>query len=130
MSKEFGLETSPTNFNETIGPSVSEKAVQELKKQLRGELLRPGNEDYNAARAVWNGTWVGSKQTCVSMRRIDLGLNPLFEIQSRAVEISRGFGKFSARVLACFVDTAKIAAVARMEVSSKGKKATAQKKKT
>jgi FAD/FMN-containing dehydrogenase len=34
---------------------VSEAAVQELKKQLRGELLRPGDEGYDAARKVWNG---------------------------------------------------------------------------
>ena len=33
---------------------VSEAAVLELKKQLRGELLRPGDGDYNAARSVWN----------------------------------------------------------------------------
>ncbi len=35
-------------------PVVSEAAVLELKKQLRGELLRPGDGGYNAARSVWN----------------------------------------------------------------------------
>ncbi len=34
---------------------VGEAAVQELKKQLRGELLRPGDEGYDATRRVWNG---------------------------------------------------------------------------
>ncbi len=31
-----------------------EAAVQELKKQLRGELLRPGDGGYEGARRVWN----------------------------------------------------------------------------
>ena len=30
-------------------------AVQELKQELRGELLTPDNPDYDAARKVWNG---------------------------------------------------------------------------
>jgi len=34
---------------------VSEAAIQELKKQLRGELLRAGDGGYDAARRVWNG---------------------------------------------------------------------------
>jgi FAD/FMN-containing dehydrogenase len=34
---------------------VSQAAVQELKKQLRGELLRPSDGGYDAARKVWNG---------------------------------------------------------------------------
>ena len=34
---------------------VGEAAVQELKKQLRGELLRPGDGGCDAARRVWNG---------------------------------------------------------------------------
>jgi len=36
-------------------PVVAEAAVQELKKQLRGELLRPGDGGYDATRRVWNG---------------------------------------------------------------------------
>jgi UDP-N-acetylenolpyruvoylglucosamine reductase len=32
-----------------------EAAVQALEKQLRGELLRPGDGGYEAARRVWNG---------------------------------------------------------------------------
>jgi FAD/FMN-containing dehydrogenase len=33
---------------------VGEAPVQELKKQLRGELLGPDDGGYNAARSVWN----------------------------------------------------------------------------
>lgn len=33
----------------------SEDAVERLRESLRGVLLRPGDEDYEAARAVWNG---------------------------------------------------------------------------
>ena len=36
-------------------PVLGEAAVQDLKKQLRGELLRPGDGGYDAARRVWNG---------------------------------------------------------------------------
>lgn len=36
--------------------TISEVAVQDLKKQLGGELLRPGDEGYNAARSVWNAS--------------------------------------------------------------------------
>ncbi len=35
--------------------AVGEAAVRELKKQLRGELLLPGDGGYEAARNVWNG---------------------------------------------------------------------------
>ena len=34
---------------------VGEAAVQGLKMQLRGELLRPGDAGYDVARKVWNG---------------------------------------------------------------------------
>lgn len=34
---------------------VDEAAIQELKKRLRGRLLRPGDDGYDAARKVWNG---------------------------------------------------------------------------
>lgn len=34
---------------------VGEALIQELKKQLQGELLRPGDDGYDAARRVWNG---------------------------------------------------------------------------
>ena len=30
-------------------------AVQDLKQELRGELLAPDNPEYDAARKVWNG---------------------------------------------------------------------------
>ena len=34
---------------------VTDAALQELKKQLRGDLLRPGDAGYDAVRRVWNG---------------------------------------------------------------------------
>lgn len=33
---------------------VGEAAIQELKNRLRGDLLRPGDNDYDTARKVWN----------------------------------------------------------------------------
>jgi hypothetical protein len=49
--------------NETAGglrvatpeTGLSEDAVERLRGSLRGALLRPGDEGYDAARAVWNG---------------------------------------------------------------------------
>jgi FAD/FMN-containing dehydrogenase len=49
--------------NETAGglrvatpeTGLSEDAVESLRGSLRGALLRPGDEGYDAARAVWNG---------------------------------------------------------------------------
>ena len=34
---------------------ADERAMTALKGQLRGTLVRPGDSDYDAARAVWNG---------------------------------------------------------------------------
>jgi hypothetical protein len=34
---------------------LREEAVQELRGKLRGELLVPGDEGYDAAYRVWNG---------------------------------------------------------------------------
>src|SRR5712691_992038 len=46
----------PTKFSSPAKQTaiVGEASVQELKKQLRGELLGPGDGGYNAARSVWN----------------------------------------------------------------------------
>jgi FAD/FMN-containing dehydrogenase len=35
--------------------ALEESAAQELRRSLRGELLRPGDETYDEARKVWNG---------------------------------------------------------------------------
>jgi FAD/FMN-containing dehydrogenase len=35
--------------------ALSEQAVESLRASLRGALLRPGDEGYEGARAVWNG---------------------------------------------------------------------------
>ncbi|MCG8608148.1 FAD-binding oxidoreductase [bacterium] len=36
------------------GKAVSEELVREFKGQLRGKLIRPKDEEYNKARAIWN----------------------------------------------------------------------------
>src|SRR5436309_11587949 len=38
-----------------IGRRLEEEAVREFRAGLRGELLRPGDGDYDAARRVVNG---------------------------------------------------------------------------
>lgn len=35
--------------------TISEKAITALRTRLRGTLIRPGEPDYDQARAVWNG---------------------------------------------------------------------------
>src|SRR3954451_12286999 len=35
--------------------SLGEATVHDLRDALRGELIRPGDDGYDAARAVWNG---------------------------------------------------------------------------
>ena len=39
----------------TTGAVLEEGAVEEFKASLRGQLLRPGDDGYDAARKVWNG---------------------------------------------------------------------------
>ena len=38
-----------------MAQGVDQAAIQELQKQVRGELLRPSDGGYDAARRVWNG---------------------------------------------------------------------------
>ena len=40
--------------NEGVG-SASKTAVRDLKGGLHGSLIRPGEDEYEAARKVWNG---------------------------------------------------------------------------
>jgi FAD binding domain/Berberine and berberine like len=39
----------------TVGAYLEEAAINEFKADLRGELLRPGDRDFDAARRVFNG---------------------------------------------------------------------------
>jgi FAD/FMN-containing dehydrogenase len=39
----------------TAATVVDEEAIQSLRAGLRGELLRPGDDGYDAAREIWNG---------------------------------------------------------------------------
>ena len=36
-------------------PGLTEASVQQFAAALRGQLLQPGDEGYDAARAIWNG---------------------------------------------------------------------------
>lgn len=36
-------------------PSLSEEIIQDLTERFRGEIVLPGDESYDGARAVWNG---------------------------------------------------------------------------
>src|SRR4051794_32074738 len=39
----------------SLGTTLPEERIESFKASLRGEGLRPGDEDYEAARRVWNG---------------------------------------------------------------------------
>jgi FAD/FMN-containing dehydrogenase len=39
----------------TTRPTINDDAVAELRARLRGPLLRPGDDGYEAARHLWNG---------------------------------------------------------------------------
>jgi hypothetical protein len=43
----------------TTGRGIEEKAIQQFKASLRGELLRLGDDEYEAARRIWN--WMFDK---------------------------------------------------------------------
>src|SRR4051812_663620 len=42
-------------INQREVPSLDEAAVKAFRAQLTGDALRPGDDDYDTARAVWNG---------------------------------------------------------------------------
>ncbi len=46
------IRATTTTGGETV---LREAAVEEFKSKLRGELLRPGDDGYDEARAIWNG---------------------------------------------------------------------------
>ena len=39
----------------TNGATVAETTVREFKTKIRGQVLQPDDDTYNATRAVWNG---------------------------------------------------------------------------
>jgi hypothetical protein len=39
---------------DTIVEPVEDGAIQSLQENMRGELLRPGDQGYDAARTIWN----------------------------------------------------------------------------
>jgi hypothetical protein len=39
----------------TTVSKIDDQALQELQTHFRGELMRPADEQYNSARAVFNG---------------------------------------------------------------------------
>jgi FAD/FMN-containing dehydrogenase len=52
------FKSRPSRRTMPIGATAShigERAVSELRAELRGALLQPGDGDYDAARSIWNG---------------------------------------------------------------------------
>ena len=47
-----GLQATTTNGTETM---LEEGTIEEFKATLRGEVLVPGDADYDEARKLWNG---------------------------------------------------------------------------
>ena len=45
------MATTETQESRILGDAT----VAELAAELRGEVIRPGDDEYDAARAVWNG---------------------------------------------------------------------------
>jgi FAD/FMN-containing dehydrogenase len=54
----------------TKAPALGEKAIQELKASFRGELIRPGDDGYDAARKVFNG--MIDKHPALIARTVDI----------------------------------------------------------
>jgi FAD/FMN-containing dehydrogenase len=54
----------------TKAPPFGEKAIQELKASFRGELIRPGDDGYDAARRVFNG--MIDKHPALIARTVDI----------------------------------------------------------
>jgi len=46
---------SDSTIISATGNSIADEAVEQFQAGLRGPLLRPGNEGYEAARKLWNG---------------------------------------------------------------------------
>ena len=53
-------------MSETLPPVLGEATVQELRDALRGELLQPGDEQYDEAKRLWNGAHDGSEPAMVA----------------------------------------------------------------
>ena len=47
--------TPPQHVSSVTGPSTEQGTIRELQAGLRGELLFPEDEGYDAARRVFNG---------------------------------------------------------------------------
>src|SRR5438045_5572427 len=46
---------SDSTIISATGNSIADEAVEQLQAGLRGPLLRPGDDAYEAARKLWNG---------------------------------------------------------------------------
>ncbi len=49
------LDLSREPAGEPPAAAVSETALEALRARFRGDLLGPGDPDYDAARRIWNG---------------------------------------------------------------------------
>ncbi len=44
-------------------PAVDDAVVAELRSELRGELLQPGDAGYDEARTIWNAMIDGTRRS-------------------------------------------------------------------
>ncbi|MDQ6907439.1 MAG: FAD-linked oxidase, partial [Chloroflexota bacterium] len=42
-------------LGQRVPQAIHEAVIQDVRSTLRGELLEPGDDGYDAARTVWNG---------------------------------------------------------------------------
>ncbi len=52
-------------MTETISPVLGEATIQELRTSVRGEILDPATDGYEAARGIWNGFHDGRRPALV-----------------------------------------------------------------
>jgi FAD/FMN-containing dehydrogenase len=49
----------------TITHTLGDATVQELREAIRGQVLRPGDDAYDEASAIWNGAFDGSRPALI-----------------------------------------------------------------
>jgi FAD binding domain/Berberine and berberine like len=52
-------------MTETMTHTLGDATVQELREAIRGPVLRPGEESYDDASAIWNGAFDGSRPALI-----------------------------------------------------------------
>jgi hypothetical protein len=47
----------------TVATEIGDDLAQELEPRLRGQLVRPTDDDYNEARLVWTAWWTSAQRS-------------------------------------------------------------------